>query len=138
VEETPQYLRMDGEVSGGQVVVLDRAEAGRLAGIRRFSYAGERLPVDDNEVQTAEITTRDIDRAGFPHFLLKEMSEAPQSFRKTLRGKVVDHGGRLGVQLGDETLPPPLREKLREGRIRRIITIGQGTAAVAGESVAVS
>jgi glucosamine--fructose-6-phosphate aminotransferase (isomerizing) len=136
VEETARYVRMDGDATGGQVVVLDRGEAGHLGGIRRFSYSGDRLPVHDDEVQTAEITTRDIDRAGFPHFLLKEISEAPLSFRKTLRGKVVEVDGRLTVRLGDDTLPPALREKLRDGRIRRIVTIGQGTAAVAGESVA--
>ena len=31
--------------------------------------------------------------------LLKEMTEAPASFRKTLRGRVVDRGGRLDVRL---------------------------------------
>ena len=49
---------------------------------------------------TAEITTRDIDRGGYPHFLLKEISEAPESFRKTLRGKIADADGRLSVALG--------------------------------------
>ena len=61
VEETSRYVRMDGEATGGQVVVLDRGEAGHLGGIRRSSYSGDRLPVHDDEVYTAEITTRDID-----------------------------------------------------------------------------
>ena len=42
-----------------------------------------------------QITTRDIDRGDFPHFLLKEITEAPASFRKTLRGKLVERDGRL-------------------------------------------
>ena len=156
VEETGCYLRMDGEAvnrtrSGeavesvhygeagpGQIVVLDRAGAGTLDGIRRLTYDGIVIPVARDEVRTAEITTRDIDRSGFPHFLLKEISEAPHSFRKTLRGKIVASGpsGRLAVRLGDETLPPSLRAKLAAGGIARMVVIGQGTAAVAGQSVA--
>ena len=75
---------MDGE-QGGQVLVLDREHAGLLEGIDRQAYDGMPLPVEDDELATAAITTRDIDRRGFPHFLLKEISEAPESFRKTLR-----------------------------------------------------
>jgi glutamine---fructose-6-phosphate transaminase (isomerizing) len=138
VEETACYLRLDGETTHGQVVVLDRSGAGTLEGLARFDYHGNPLPPAPDEVRTAEITTRDIDRAGFPHFLLKEISEAPGSFRKTLRGKIVaePRTGRLSVRLGDETLPPDLRNRLASGAITRILVIGQGTAAVAGQSIA--
>jgi glucosamine--fructose-6-phosphate aminotransferase (isomerizing) len=105
--------------------------------VRRIGYDGADLPVEFPELRTAEITTRDIDRAGFPHFLLKEISEAPQSFRKTLRGKVnVGASGHLTVQLGEETVPAALLDRLRSGQTTRIFVIGQGTAAVAGQSVA--
>ncbi|MDQ1446720.1 MAG: hypothetical protein QOI20_3184 [Acidimicrobiaceae bacterium] len=141
VEETSRYVRLDGESvtesgSHGQVVVLDRAAAGSLAGIERLSYDGTSLPVTEADVATAEITTRDIDRAGFPHYLLKEITESAQSFRKTLRGKTVEQDGRLHVALGDETLPPALRSRLASGAIGRVHVIGQGTAAVAGQSIA--
>jgi glucosamine--fructose-6-phosphate aminotransferase (isomerizing) len=143
VEETADYVRLDGESvsetgSRGQVMVLDRAGAGTLAGLRRLAYDGTDIPLAETDVSHAEITTRDIDRAGFPHYLLKELTEAPQSFRKTLRGRVVDDGGRLRVELGAETLTPDVRGRLAEGAIRRILVIGQGTAAVAGASVAAS
>ncbi|MGH8972072.1 MAG: SIS domain-containing protein, partial [Acidimicrobiia bacterium] len=136
IEETPRYLRMDGEVTGGQIVVLDRAAAGRLEGVERVAYDGSPLPVDPAEVVTAEITTRDVDRAGYPHFLLKEISEAPTSFRKTLRGKITETNGRRVVALPDETLPADLRQKLAKGAVRRICVIGQGTSAVAAQSLA--
>ncbi|HEV7686265.1 MAG TPA: SIS domain-containing protein, partial [Acidimicrobiia bacterium] len=84
----------------------------------------------------AEITTRDVDRAGYPHFLLKEVSEAPESFRKTLRGKVTEVGGQLTVALGEETLPASVRKALGVGAYRRVLVIGQGTAAVAGQILA--
>jgi len=137
VEETPRYLRMDGEATGGQIVVLRRDGAGTLAGLERLAYDGTALPVADDEVTVAEITTRDVDRAGYPHFLLKEVSEAPESFRKTLRGKVVDGAdGRLTVALAEETLPGAVRKALGAGAYRRVLVIGQGTAAVAGQILA--
>jgi glucosamine--fructose-6-phosphate aminotransferase (isomerizing) len=141
VEETQRYVRLDGESvsetgSQGQVMILDREAAGTLDGMDRRAYDGTSLPVADADVVHAEITTRDIDRAGFPHFLLKEISEAPQSLRKTLRGKMAEHDGRYEVVVDDETLSPALRARLKSGAIRRIQVIGQGTAAVAGQSVA--
>jgi len=138
VQETSSYLRMDGEVSGGQVVVLDRSRAGTIEGITRLDYDGAPRPVADDEIITAEITTRDIDRAGFAHFLLKEMTEAPQSFRKTLRGRVIERGGSLTVDLGPLALVESVRDRLASGAVGRIIVIGQGTAAIAAQSVASS
>ncbi|HVR30302.1 MAG TPA: SIS domain-containing protein [Thermoanaerobaculia bacterium] len=162
VEQTSTYLRMDGETPGnpdnptasrGQIVVLDRRRAGSLEGIRRLAYDGTDLPVRGAELLRAEVTTRDIHRGDHPHFLLKEIRQAPESFRKTLRGKIwsLEAGagggrpagigagreqGRLRVRLADETLPAELRSRLRSGAIRRVIVIGQGTAAVAGQAVA--
>jgi glucosamine--fructose-6-phosphate aminotransferase (isomerizing) len=118
------------------VVVLDRAQAGTLDGMTRLAYDGTAIPLSETDIAHAEITTRDIDRAGFPHYLLKEISEAPQSLRKTLRGKVTEQDGRLKVALGDGTLPPAIRKRLTAADYGRIYVIGQGTAAVAGQAVA--
>jgi glutamine---fructose-6-phosphate transaminase (isomerizing) len=147
VEETATYLRLDGETPGnldnpnasrGQIVELDGDLAGSIEGIARVAYDGTPLPVRADELSVAQITTRDIDRGDSPHFLLKEISEAPGSFRKTLRGKLAERDGVLRVTLGDETLPADLRQKLASGAIANIVCIGQGTAAVASESVATS
>ena len=143
IELTPRYLRMDGETpanpdnptaSRGQIVVLDGARAGTLEGIERLAYDGTPLPVTDDDVAGAQITTRDIDRGEFPHFLLKEITESPASFRKTLRGKLVERDDRLEVVLGPDTLPDDVRADLRSGAIDRVLAIGQGTAAVAGRA----
>ena len=145
VEETDTYLRLDGETPGnpenpgasrGQIVVLDAAGAGSTLGIERLAYDGTPLPVTAEDLQTAQITTRDIDRGDHPHYLLKEISESPASFRKTLRGKLLEHDGRLSVEVGHEALPDAVRTRLAVGAIRRVLVIGQGTAAVAGQSLA--
>jgi glucosamine--fructose-6-phosphate aminotransferase (isomerizing) len=145
VEETKTFLRMDGETPGnpenaaasrGQIVLLDGSQAGTLAGIQRFAYDGTALPVTEDHLARTEITTRDIDRGAFPHFLLKEISAAPTSWRKTLRGRIREVDGVLRADLGEETLPEAIRARLRGGAIRRIRVIGQGTAAVAGQGMA--
>ena len=150
VEQANRYLRMDGETpsdpnsadaSRGQVVVLNRDHAGDLAAVQRFSYDGTPLPVASADMADAEITTRDVDRRGFRHYLLKEITESPESFRKTLRGRIVSAEGEqrtptLTVRLGSETLPDSLAQRLANGQIANFIVIGQGTAAVAGHSLA--
>jgi glutamine---fructose-6-phosphate transaminase (isomerizing) len=136
VEETNRYIRMDGE-KGGQIVRCTVSGAGTLAGLSRWRYDGTELPIGENEVYVAEITTRDVDRQGFKHFLLKEISESPLSVRKTLRGKMVlGENGRLLARLGDDVIPPSLRQALASGLVRSVLVIGQGTAAVAGQAVA--
>ncbi|MEX0791191.1 MAG: SIS domain-containing protein, partial [Actinomycetota bacterium] len=136
IEEADTYLRIDGDNTAGRLVVLDADAAGTLEGIDRRGYDGRVLTVTEDALQRPEITTRDIDRRGFAHYLLKEITEAPESFRKTLRGRVVERDGALQVLLDANALPDSLREGLRDGRFRKVVVIGQGTAAVAGQSVA--
>ena len=94
--------------------MLDRRRAGSLEGIRRIAYDGTELPVRAEELLRAEVTTRDIHRGDHPHYLLKEISQAPGSFRKTLRGKIRDEDGRLRVELGET----PAGEAARAGCAR--------------------
>jgi glucosamine--fructose-6-phosphate aminotransferase (isomerizing) len=145
VEVAPTYVRLDGETmreagnpaSQGQTVVLDARAAGDPTAITRCSYDGTVLPIHGDEWVRAEITTRDVDRGDAPHYLLKEITEAPESFRKTLRGKLVGTTvGALDVRLPPSVLPDSLLLRLRERSIRRVVVIGQGTAAVAGQSLA--
>ncbi len=147
VEETSRYVRMDGETPGnpdnpnasrGQIIELDSENAGTAAGMLRRAYDGTELEVTDDDVFSAEITTRDIDRGDSPHYLLKELGEAPESFGKTLRGKIVDGVDGPEVSFGPEIVPSKVRKGLRDGSIKRVVIIGQGTAAVAGQSLAVT
>lgn len=147
VEETAVFLRMDGETpsdpdnptgSRGQIIELSAAGSGSLEGLTRWSYDGTELEVRHDELAAAQITTRDIDRGEFPHFLLKEITDAPSSFQKTLRGKLVERDGSLAVVLGLSTIPAAIRDELADGTIDRVLVIGQGTAAVAGQSLALA
>ena len=144
IERTQKYLRLDGESADkgstssepGEIISLSKSKAGTIEGISRTSYDGKSLPVKEEEIETAGITSRDIDRRSYPHFLLKEITEAPDSFQKTLRGKIVDLEGNLSVRLEESTFPSNLKKKFQNGEFKEIFVIGQGTAAVAGNSLA--
>jgi glucosamine--fructose-6-phosphate aminotransferase (isomerizing) len=148
VEETPFFIKMDGErpsrpekpEATGQIAILDQDAPGGAAGIRGLFYDGTPLPFSEDEVKRAEITTRDIDRGDYPHYFLKEITESALSVRKTLRGKyrIERDGGaeRAVFNLGPDIVPEGVLEALRSKKIRRIAVIGHGTAAVAGSAVA--
>ena len=149
VEGTPFFLKMDGEKpssdddpeASGQIIILEQNSQGGLAGIRALFYDGTTLSMGSDSVQKAEITTRDIDRGNYPHYFLKEISEATLSVRKTLRGKYrisEEENGRYKVtfNLGRDVIPEGWRQAFTRGETKRIIVIGHGTAAVAGEAVA--
>ncbi len=145
VEDSDVYIRMDGETpadpdnptaSQGQIIRLDGAFAGMREGASRVSYDGTPLPISDDEWKTPEVTTRDIDRGENPHFLLKEINESPNSFRKTLRGRLIEDQGELKVELPENTIPAELTQRIEANGIRNIEITGQGTAAVAGQAMA--
>ncbi len=149
VEGTPFFLKMDGEKSSsdddpgasGQIFILEQNSQGGLTGIRSLFYDGTALSLGNDSMQKAEITTRDIDRGNYPHYFLKEISEATLSVRKTLRGKYrisKEENGRYKItfNLGGDIIPEGWRRAFSRGETKRIIVIGHGTAAVAGEAVA--
>ena len=77
VEITKRYLRIDGEelINGsnqkGQVIRLDMNLAGTLEGIGRKTFASEDAKVREEDLSQTEISTRDIDRGSYKHYLLK-------------------------------------------------------------------
>jgi len=148
VEVMPHFIKMNGElsVSGenaatGQIFILNQNSFGGLAGIKACYYDGAAITLEQNALQKAEITTRDIDRGDYPHFFLKEISESAVSIKRTLRGKyrIVNKDNYLPqviFNLGANIVPAAVQSGLQQGAIKNIIVIGHGTAAVAGVAVA--
>jgi len=148
VERTPFFIKINGEMPAdpdrpettGQLFILDHESVGGLAGITAFFYNGTPFPLTPDHIQKAEITTRDINRGSFSHYFLKEISESTQSIRKTLLGKYriePDPTGlkKVSINLGPDVLPGKIRKGLAHRRIRHVIIIGHGTAAVAGQAI---
>ena len=83
------------------------------------------------EVSTVEFSEDDVDRGAYPHYMLKEIYEQPDSLRNALRGRlsVEESTAKLG---GLNMTPTELRD------IERIVLTGCGTAchaAMVGEYV---
>ena len=125
VAECDSYVRLDGETMldpgqprepgpGRRARPQPRRNARRHppAVVRRARASA----VDARRCTPPQITTRDVDRGDAPHYLLKEITEAPASFRKTLRGKIVERDGLLDVRLPAETLPAEVLERAAFGR----------------------
>jgi glucosamine--fructose-6-phosphate aminotransferase (isomerizing) len=148
VEETPRYLKLDGEktVQGqqgesvqGQIFILDQDAGGGIDGIQAMYYDGTPIKLGESDIKHTDITSRDIDRQGFPHYFLKEISESPNSIEKTLhnRWKIENQAQNVYTTVLDQkVLPDKLKEALIDDRIRRVFFVGQGTAGVAAQACA--
>lgn len=148
IEVMPGFIKMNGEAeataentAGGQIFILDQNSRGGLKGIKAYSYDGAELKLTSNDMQKAQITTRDIDRGDYPHFFLKEISESALSVKRTLQGKYrVESNSKSATEvtfnLGEDIVPAVIRRGFRQREIKKIMIIGHGTAAVAGKAVA--
>jgi len=107
-----------------QVVYLDDGEMVVLtpAGIQTTTIREETV---NKRVETVDWDLDMIEKAGFPHFMLKEIFEQPQSLRNTLRGRLILEEGtaRLG---GLNMSPAELRA------ITRVVITACGTSWHAG------
>jgi len=79
----------------------------------------------EKPLETIEWTPEEAEKGGYPHFMLKEIMEQPESLRNSQRGRVILEEGmtKLG---GLESV----KEKLR--KIERLIIVACGTAYHAG------
>ena len=141
------YLRMDGETpanpdnptaSRGQVVVLDGGPGGhgrghRSAGLRRHGAARGPEPTSQRPRSPRATSTGATSRTSCS----RRSPRRPASFRKTLRGKVdrAATAGRRGARAARHC-PTSCGPACATGGIHRVLVIGQGTAAVAGQSLA--
>ena len=107
-----------------QVVYLDDGEMVTLtpAGIHTTTIKEETV---SKRIETVDWDLSTIEKAGFAHFMLKEIFEQPQSLRNTLRGRLMVEEGtaRLG---GLNMSPAELRA------ITRVVITACGTSWHAG------
>ena len=84
---------------------------GEIAEIRR----GEPLKITDlNNVEAEidvtklEMSISQLEKGGYPHFMLKEIFEQPSTLRDCIRGRVVDEGRRVIINGVNERFSPAL------------------------------
>ena len=147
VEGSHRFVKLDGErereagnaASRGQMIELDRALIGSPRPFLAWGFDGHPLTERELPIQSAQITTRDIDIAGYPHFFLKEITESVSSVKKTLHGRFFlkdDPKEPFAFNFDESAVPESIVRDLKERKLRHIFCIGQGTAAIAAMGIA--
>ncbi|RME70240.1 MAG: glutamine--fructose-6-phosphate transaminase (isomerizing) [Planctomycetota bacterium] len=90
----------------------------------RIARLGDGAEID-REVETVDWEVGDVDRGGYPHYMLKEICEQPETIRNALRGRIVLDEGipKLG---GLEAVMDEIR------RCRHVAIVSCGTSYYAG------
>ncbi len=107
-----------------QVIYLDDGEIASINGdgFKIFNFDYKEI---DKEVKEIEWDAEKIEKEGFPHFMLKEIFEQPETIINSTRGRLIAENGK--VKLGGLE---GVADKLRE--IDRIVIVACGTAYTAG------
>jgi glucosamine--fructose-6-phosphate aminotransferase (isomerizing) len=124
-----QYLASDASAIVGRTRKVIYLEDGEMAVITRAGYKTTDLQNTHVDKAISEISwdVKEIQKGGYPHFMLKEIHEQPESLRNAIRGRLVRSDGtaRLGglqQGLSDEDVK----------RIDRIVITACGTSWHAG------
>lgn len=133
---TRRSYALSGTERGGTQITLTVSEDG--ACLLKGRYLEDGGPFEANP-EAIYIHSRDIYRGTYSYYFEKEIHEAPSSVRKTFKGKYRKVGGTIEFSIGDHGTFTSLVSRLRDSNlppVRRIMCIGQGTAAVAAMGVA--
>jgi len=105
-----------------QTVVLDDGDLAvlRSSGVS-FYREGKEIEKDIFTVTWDEVAA---EKAGFDHFMLKEIHEQPKALRDTLSGRILEQGTNLAEEIG-------LTSDMIKG-INRVVVVACGTAYHAG------
>ena len=109
VEYTDRVIYLDDE----QIAVMERDGGIRITDLRQV----EVTPI----VRKLELNLSEIEKGGFPHFMLKEIYEQPNTLRTSMKG-------RLHPEFGEVRLSGIIDNRGRFLNARRIIICACGTS----------
>ncbi len=113
VEYTNKVIYIGDE----EVVVLERGKEPSITTIANV----KKTP----EIQKLELTLNQLEKGGYPHFMLKEIFEQPQTLRTSMRG-------RVNVEANNIALSGFIDNRKRFLNAKRIIITACGTSWHAG------
>ena len=113
IEYTNKVVYLDEE----QIAFIQRGKELRITDLRSV----EQTP----QVSELEMSLSEIEKGGFPHFMLKEIFEQPQTLRASMNG-------RLHPELGEVKLSGVIDNRERLLGAKRIIICACGTSWHAG------
>ncbi len=108
-----------------RVLYLDDGELAVIDATGCDIICADALTRVDKPVQEIEWDLEEAERGGYPHFMLKEIHEQPETIAATMRGRIVP--GSTGIRLGGlRDVGPVLKEA------RRVVFTACGTSWHAG------
>ena len=113
IEYTDQVVYLED----GNIAVLKRGEDLKVVNI----YNNELSP----EIKTVDISLGQIEKGGYPHFMLKEIFEQPECITNCMRG-------RINVEANHVTLSAVIDYKKQLLEAKRFIIVACGTSWHAG------
>lgn len=113
VEYTNEAVYLKDE----EIAVITKGEP-----LKILNLQNEESSVD---VKTLELSISQLEKGGYPHFMLKEIFEQPDTLRDCIRGRVVDHGRRVLLNGVNDNKDKFLNAK-------RIVIVACGTSWHAG------
>lgn len=127
IGENENFLASDVSAIISHTKQIIYLEDGEIAVIKKDEFTAKTIyDIDiEKEVHEISMTLEEIDRGGYPHFMLKEIMEQPESLRNSIRGRILQSEGdaRLGGLVD-------VVEKL--ANTKRIIITACGTSWHAG------
>lgn len=75
----------------------------------------------DIDIQTLRMSVSQLEKGGYPHFMLKEIFEQPNTLRDCIRGRVADNGSRIQLSGIEDNA-------VRFINTRRILLVACGTS----------
>lgn len=138
VDLTQDYIKLDNK---GTVVEIDPAKPLEPESLRAERFNGETVSfTTKKDLKRTTITSRDVDIKGYEHFIEKEIAEGADMWDSTIMGKFVmreeDSSIKTRIDLDESELPRHIIQKLKDGKIKRIVFTGMGTAYAAGIAIA--
>ena len=73
------------------------------------------------DVKTLELSISQLEKGGYPHFMLKEIFEQPSTLRDCVRGRIIDHGSKINISGINDNKETFLNAK-------RIVIVAGGTS----------
>lgn len=112
-----EYTKDAVYLKDGEIAVIERDKP-----LKIMNLENQESNID---VKTLEMSISQLEKGGYPHFMLKEIFEQPDTLRDCIRGRVVDGGKTININGVNDNKDKFLNAK-------RIIIVACGTSWHAG------
>lgn len=112
-----EYTKEAVYLKDGEVAVIRRGEPLKITNLDNKTA--------EVDVHTLEMSISELEKGGYPHFMLKEIFQQPGTLRDCIRGRVINNGDTIAVS-------GIMDNKEKFLKARRIVIVACGTSWHAG------